>query len=339
MERGVEGARRAARAAVLAAAGKKFGFSCSPGRCVLRRLVIAVEHIVGDLVEAACFGAEFFESIFRGRGEFACFIARGLEAENRRVGGLSDCLILACGFAEHFARLGGVEDVIDDLKSQPEVPPESGEGFELVAVGTAKHRAEAERAGEKGGGLALVDVPELVVGEVAAFAFQVEHLPGDDILPTGSYGEFPDEVAGRVGIFVREVAEKLERECMEGISSEHSNRFTVDLMAGGLSTAEVVVVHAREVIMDEREGMKHLESTGSWKSRISCLAESLGGDQTEDRPEPFAAGEDAVAHGFVQVRGWRLRCGKQGVEGVIDACAVVSNVSLEVHGRRLRKSA
>jgi hypothetical protein len=53
-----------------------------------------------------------------------------------------------------------------------------------------------------------------------------------------------------------------EREREQRVAGEDGDGLAVDDVAGGLAAAEVVVVHAGEVVMDEGHGVHHLEGRG-----------------------------------------------------------------------------
>ena len=51
----------------------------------------------------------------------------------------------------------------------------------------------------------------------------------------------------------------MEGKGLEGIAGEDGDRVAEDLVAGGLTAAEIVVVEGREVVMDERVGVEHFD--------------------------------------------------------------------------------
>ena len=70
------------------------------------------------------------------------------------------------------------------------------------------------------------------------------------------------------------------------------------LVAGGLAPPDVVVVHAGQVVVDERIGMDELDGAGEREERRPVAAEGFAGREKEERPESLSAGQDRVAHGF-----------------------------------------
>jgi hypothetical protein len=62
--------------------------------------------------------------------------------------------------------------------------------------------------------------------------------------------------------------------------------------------AQVVVVHGRQIIMDQGIGVDHLQSAGHGQGFAGVAAYGFGPGQAEDGPEALAPGEEAVAHGL-----------------------------------------
>jgi hypothetical protein len=68
------------------------------------------------------------------------------------------------------------------------------------------------------------------------------------------------------------------------------------------TAAQVVVVHAGEIVVDEGVGVDQLDGDGQ-RQRCACLsADGLGGGEGEDRTQSLAAREQQMAHRAVQIR-------------------------------------
>lgn len=89
----------------------------------------------------------------------------------------------------------------------------------------------------------------------------------------------------------------------EGVACQHGDAFPKYFVVGGTTAPEVVIVHAGEVIMDQRVGMDALDGCGGWESVGYAAATGFGGRDTGDWTESFAACEQAIAHGLVD-GGW-----------------------------------
>jgi len=79
----------------------------------------------------------------------------------------------------------------------------------------------------------------------------------------------------------------------------------------------IVVVHSRQVIVNQGVGMDHLQGTGAGKGIRPGAAYHLGGGQAEDGAEPLAARKEAVAGGVhYPFRHAGLR-GEKAVQGLL----------------------
>ena len=102
----------------------------------------------------------------------------------------------------------------------------------------------------------------------------------------------------RVGVGLR-VRQRLEGEGEQAIADEDRRGLAERDMRSGAAAAHGVVVHRRQVVMDERIAMDHLDGHGRPRRRHACggAAEQLRALQHEERAQPLAAFEARVAHG------------------------------------------
>ena len=84
--------------------------------------------------------------------------------------------------------------------------------------------------------------------------------------------------------------------------------FAVNLMAGGLATAHIIVIHRRQVIEDQRGGMRHFH-------RARCgirLFQTAAADPAElvdqHGADTLAAGSQGMAHGIIERIELHVRC-------------------------------
>src|SRR5690606_6145584 len=130
--------------------------------------------------------------------------------------------------------------------------------------GVGRHGPEAYRRRQQGRRLALVNVAQLGRRgrDVPAFALEVEHLAADEVAAARSQGEFadvvPDAVAGGGG----RLGEDLEGDRQQGVSRQDGDALPILDVAGGPSPAEIVVVHAGEVVVHQRVGVDALDGGG-----------------------------------------------------------------------------
>src|SRR5439155_16912661 len=95
---------------------------------------------------------------------------------------------------------------------------------------------------------------------------------------------------------------------------------TVDehFVAGGADSAEIIIIHAEKIIMDERVGVYAFQREGERKCVINATATSFGCGETKNRSQSFAAGEQTVTHRLVERGRLRTRFRQIAVQRAID---------------------
>ena len=158
---------------------------------------------------------------------------------------LSELRLVACD----------IEYVVDDLEHDTELGRKAAVGD----CGRSAHAGGGEPAAHGGGDqrarLELVQVTQLDVGRAA----HVEVLAAHHAVHAGS----GDELAHR-GQHVGRLAGLVAQREPQGLGEEPVARQDRHVLAeghvtGGLPAAELVVVHRRQVVVDQRVGVDHLD--------------------------------------------------------------------------------
>jgi len=90
---------------------------------------------------------------------------------------------------------------------------------------------------------------------------------------------------------------------LQGVAGQDGNGFAKGLVAGGLATAQIVVVKSRQVVVDQRVSVEHLDGRAqTLDARRKMAGNGDSGFVGEQRAQPLSAGEDGVAHGAVNRR-------------------------------------
>ncbi len=93
----------------------------------------------------------------------------------------------------------------------------------------------------------------------------------------------------------------VEGEGQQAVARKDRRRLVEGDVHRRLSAAHVVVVHGREVVMDERIAVDAFERGACSERRFRIAAEEGRAFGDEKRPQPLAAVEHAMAHGSEQV--------------------------------------
>lgn len=247
--------------------------------------------------------------------------------------------VLPRSFPERRGIGRGVEDVVDDLKRQTEVAAcatELGEGGAgLLAAQKAAHH---ERGLDHRGRFVEMDKLELFRSGVGFFFGEhVFHLAADEAAAACGVGEFADQRVGQSGLRGVALGEQGKGVREQRIAGEERGRFVELFVRGGTAAAEVVVVHARQVVVDERVGVEALNRDGSGE-RICRLVgdrryrlKELVGREHEHGTEAFSSGRERVAHRGVEAGGAGRRGRQVEVETLFEAGDVAFEFGGEVH--------
>src|SRR5439155_11847058 len=93
--------------------------------------------------------------------------------------------IFAGAFAQYFRSLSYIEDIVDDLESEPKPLSELRDCRKLFGVCIGAHSAEAYRAFQYGCRFVLVDKSQLVTFHFSAFRFKIGGLTSNQFLASG----------------------------------------------------------------------------------------------------------------------------------------------------------
>lgn len=109
------------------------------------------------------------------------------------------------------------------------------------------------------------------------------------------------------------VGEHFEGQRLQAVGGEDRGGLVEGPVGGRLATAQVVVVHCRQVVVDQRVGMDQLHRAGRGVGALRRTAEGLAGGVGEQRANPLATVHHAVAHGLVEALQFFAGSDEQGV--------------------------
>ncbi len=140
----------------------------------------------------------------------------------------------------------------------------------------------------------------------ASRAGDVQVLPADHPLHAGCGSQLTcgGEQVGRLRLLARE--QQAERFRVEAVAGEDRDLLAERAVARRPPAAKVVVVHRRQVVVDQRIGVDQLERGGERQDRLRRAPDRRGGGKREHRADPLAAGEQRVAHRLLQAGAVRL---------------------------------
>ena len=140
-------------------------------------------------------------------------------------------------------------------------------------------------------------------GKFFAFAFQIRHLPGDELQRAGSLGNFQNQIAVRIARPSPALRGDFKRLRQQRVARQHGDAFAEHLVVGRLAAAEIVVVHRRQIVVDERVGVDALDGAGQRQGVGFASAAGRRRREAKRGAHPLAAGKERITHGFVDGRG------------------------------------
>ena len=235
------------------------------------------------------------------------------EPDNRGKCQLAAFHILADPLADRGLGALRVEDVVGDLEGEPEGPAKRRKHGELIVAGRHRQATQFQGSTEQCAGLAPVDPfqPRHLLGgrgcrqiaDPPAFRRQIVGLPAHERLAAGRPCQHEAAACGGRGRHA--LRECLKGQSLQGITAEDGGRLVKLAVAGGPASAEVIIIHRRQVIMHERVGVDHLNGQGRRRGRFPRLlarsprtvARACGrGPEHQGRPQPLAGRQQGIPH-------------------------------------------
>ena len=134
------------------------------------------------------------------------------------------------------------------------------------------------------------------------FAFEIDHLAADHAAAAGPGGKRQDQVAPhlRVGMGVG-AGQNLEGKGEQRVPGKDRRRLIEGDVARRTTAPHVVIVHRRQIVVDQRIGMDHFDR------RAGAQVAGFGDAENQRRcaddigPDELAAAERGIAHGVVKL--------------------------------------
>jgi putative FmdB family regulatory protein len=261
--------------------------------------------------------------------------SRLVDAVQFHVRGFVGCRVLPGGFSERRAVGGRIENVVDDLESESQPTSSLTQGREFIFLRPADESAHHERGFDHGGGFVQMNELEFVRGRIGLFfRQQIFHLTSDQATAAGGVGQFVNQRVSKLCVRCVRGGQKREGVGEQGVTGQQRGRFIECLVRRRTAPAQVVVVHARQVVVDQRIRVHAFDGDGRWKGEVFWRTEGFRHGEDEDRTKAFTAGFQAVAHGGVQPGRTRFLGRNVAIEAAFD----LGNEAFEF-GRKVHRKA
>ena len=247
-------------------------------------------------------------------------------ARGRGISRLGVRPIRAGGLAERGRIADHVEDVIADLKSQADALGIMIELFQQARLDLRLTERSQQYAGaDQRAGFVNVHVLQLGQGQFLADRRQIDGLTAHHAARARrlrQHPQHPQADRGSLG-HALVLAEHLESQRLQGIAGQDRQRFAAGFMAARPTVAQIVVVHGRQVVVDQGIGMDELHRAGGAVQGFQGRPDRRAGRVDQHRADALAAAQHGVAHGLMQRAGMQVGARQSGVEGSFGAGLVV----------------
>jgi hypothetical protein len=122
---------------------------------------------------------------------------------------------------------------------------------------------------------------------------------------------------GRVGMRIG-FAQHQKSLGLQRIAGQYGGGFIKGAMHGGLAAAQIIIIHAGQIIMHQRIGVQHFNRRRHAQSRITRHAELRRAFQHQESAQSFAAADAGVTHGFKKPRLITFRRRDQRIKRLIN---------------------
>ena len=176
---------------------------------------------------------------------------RRLQPKNRRIRALPSLHILARRLAKLLGRLRHVQNVINHLKRQPQRMPELRKRRQLHSIRPTHHPAQPQRTRQQRRRLPLVNRPQFTETHLPRLPLQIQYLTANQMPRPSRHRQLPHQIRHPIAIPRRRLQQQPESKRLQRIPRKHRHRLSIHLVARRMPTPEIIVVHARQIIVNQ----------------------------------------------------------------------------------------
>ena len=232
----------------------------------------------------------------RGQGRLVvlfCQTARAVQPIQRNKGRLFHLPVAAHRLAQFLGGGGDIQNVIHDLEYEPQFRRVGHERRRRAFRSAGGKAPQPDRRADQRPGLMGVQSEELLFRRFAGLVVFVQFLAVEHAAGTARFGQGSRRLCAAFRR-QRSVCDHLKGGRHQRVRSQQRHRLPKLLMAAGAAAAEIVIVHAGQVVMDQGIAMQHLQRTGIVQRRILRAAPECAGGQRQNGADPLAAPQKAV---------------------------------------------
>ena len=242
----------------------------------------------------------------RRAGEFIAAAPGRLQPQRRDQRRLVALRVFAGAFAELRVSALRVENIIGDLKGRAQRAAVIIERGALGGVGAPQRGAGQDRKAQQRAGLHRLEALGLVFAQrrLGRLRLQIKRLPADHAADARGAGEAEHKLGADGGIGMgRGIGEDVEGQRQQRVAREDRRRLVIGAVQARPAAPYIVIVHAREIIMDKRVAVQQFHRRPRPQRALAIDAKKRGGLDQQKRPQSFARAQRRIAHRLQQASG------------------------------------
>ncbi|ESX68867.1 hypothetical protein X759_24445 [Mesorhizobium sp. LSHC420B00] len=167
-------------------------------------------------------------------------------------------------------RVGGqVEQIVGKLKGKPDRRAELGQPFAVARRRAGNDGARFAGKADQRTGFHRLKPNDASLVRPALFGLEIEHLAADHAAGPCGAGQCQHQRCPALGRqHCRLVGKDVEGKRQQGVAGKNGGRFIESPVHGRLATAHIVIVHGRQIVMDERIAVHAFERCRDAQRRL-----------------------------------------------------------------------
>lgn len=288
----------------------------------------------------------FPEAIQRGNRfcfEISKFFSRLVFAKRGHQRRLARMTVLAGLFSELRGISRHIEQIISKLKCTAERAPVFFQSRPVLPFRTSENSPRGTGVLNESARLERLHVPDFVDREFSTFRVEIERLTTSHSGPARGARKTQRKFSTNrcVGMRSRR-SENFECERQQRVTSEDRGRLVKLKMHGGTAAPEIIVIHGRQIVMNQRVTVDTLKSCSSIKHVFAPYSEQCCGFDQQKGAQTLPASKGRILHGLGKPRRWgsgTARARQQICEPLFDLSGRFRHSFFERHANNLSHQA
>jgi hypothetical protein len=201
--------------------------------------------------------------------------------------------------------------IVGYLKGQPEILSKAQERLELHRTRSSQESPDMYRGNNQRPGFTPMNRLNLIYTGCVSTLIHVVGLTANHSGWPGRMGDYL-YCCPRV-LFRKRSGKHLKSQCQQRVSGQDCQRLPKRAMTGRLAAPDIIVVHGRQVVVDQGVGMHDLKRSRSGQADFFTVAERSQRREHEQGPDAFAAAQHGISHRLGKPSR-ASRCLQRGIE-------------------------